>query len=194
MHFRRPPRRLCSPGPSEAQARNPERKGPLLRLSKKVDYALIALKDMSEQESGTLTSARAIAERRKLPRQLLAKLLQSLKSAGVVGSVKGMAGGYCLTADLGDYSLYDLIEALEGPQGIAQCVSSGLGEACELVGECPMVLPMTALNRRVLEVFKRTTLAELFAEGLTPADQLFSQQSTGAVAEIEATEHPDSSS
>ena len=68
----------------------------MLRLSKKADYALIALKDLAAADIGASSSAREIAERYNVPVELMAKVLQKLAKVGLVASHHGTRGGYQL--------------------------------------------------------------------------------------------------
>ena len=63
----------------------------MLRLSKKTDYALIALKDLAAGPTGASSSAREIAARYDIPVELMAKVLQRLAKSGVLASHQGNA-------------------------------------------------------------------------------------------------------
>ena len=67
----------------------------MLKLSKKVDYALIALMHLAQQDEGA-SSAREVATIYGMPQDLLAKVLQKLTRSGLVVSHQGMKGGYSL--------------------------------------------------------------------------------------------------
>ena len=70
----------------------------MLRLSKKADYALIAMKHLSNRDSGAAsTSAREIAEQYDIPIELMAKVLQRLVRTGLLVSTQGTRGGYTLS-------------------------------------------------------------------------------------------------
>ncbi len=61
----------------------------MLKLTKKVEYALIALVHITDQEEGKLSSAKEIAEANLIPAEILAKTLQKLAALNLVKSVKG---------------------------------------------------------------------------------------------------------
>ena len=82
----------------------------MIRVNKKTEYALITLKQMSSKTLGDLTTAREISEHFKTPFDTTAKVLQSLNSAGILKSVKGINGGYILAADLSQLSYQYLVE------------------------------------------------------------------------------------
>ena len=65
----------------------------MLRLSKKADYALMAMKHLAQTQTGTSTSAREIAESYDIPIELMAKVLQKLVRKGLLVSTQGTRGG-----------------------------------------------------------------------------------------------------
>ena len=66
----------------------------MLRLSKKAEYALMALKDLASRPSAEAASARDIAERYAIPVELMAKVLQRLARKQILVSRHGTRGGY----------------------------------------------------------------------------------------------------
>jgi Rrf2 family protein len=85
----------------------------MLCLSKKIDYALVALADLAGRGDGAVASARELAEVNSLPLQMLMNLLKRMQARGVVSSVRGSKGGYELSVNLDTVSLYDLIGIVE---------------------------------------------------------------------------------
>src|ERR1051325_3778816 len=87
----------------------------MLRLSKKADYALMAMKHLAQKRETCSTSAREIAEQYDIPIELMAKVLQRLVRMRLLASTQGTRGGYMLgrAADL--ISVADVIEAIDGP-------------------------------------------------------------------------------
>jgi Rrf2 family protein len=85
----------------------------MLCLSRKTDYALIALGHMAERP-GRIVSAREIAAAYELPLGLLMNILKTLHQQEILNSTRGVKGGYNLKSDLAGVSLFDLIRMLEG--------------------------------------------------------------------------------
>src|SRR5882724_6620780 len=92
----------------------------MLSLSKKTDYALIALAYLAERP-GRTASAREIAEARNLPSALLMNILKELHHHGIVQSIRGVKGGYQIAVDLKAKSLHDVVVAMEGPVRLVEC-------------------------------------------------------------------------
>jgi Rrf2 family protein len=134
----------------------------MLRLSKKVDYALIALMYLANQGAGEAAPSREIASGCGLPPDLLAKILQRLAREGVVVSHQGTKGGYSLGRPAEHIGVVSVIEAVDGPLSLTQCFT-GDG-ACEQVDTCSVKSPLQRLNEKVLRTLSRVTVAMLCDE------------------------------
>ena len=87
----------------------------MLKLTKKADYGLIAVRHLAANADLGACSAKDLAEMYGLPQEALAKLLQKLTKAGLLQSQQGTNGGYTLARDPRSISALDVIKALEGP-------------------------------------------------------------------------------
>src|SRR5262245_28621406 len=101
----------------------------MLRLSKKADYALMAMKHLALHPDSSSTSAREIAEAYDIPVELMAKVLQLLVRRGLLVSQHGTRGGYALARLAMEISVADVIQAVDGPLAVTAC--SAEGELCE---------------------------------------------------------------
>ena len=93
----------------------------MLRLSKKADYALMAMKHLAADAPHGTASAREIAEHYDIPLELLAKVLQQLTRRGFLVSQMGIHGGYHLARPTSAISVADVIQAIDGPLAITAC-------------------------------------------------------------------------
>src|ERR1044072_1301189 len=88
----------------------------MLRLSKKADYALIAMKHLAlNRDAAVSVSAREIAEQYDIPIELMAKVLQRLVRSGLLISTQGPRGGYTLRRPAASISVADVIQSIDGP-------------------------------------------------------------------------------
>jgi Rrf2 family protein len=102
---------------------------------------------------------RAIAERQEISPKYLHALLASLKSAKLVRSVRGSGGGYALARDPAEIRLNEIIEALEGPFSVVDCVlDKGL---CDRAENCAARDIWTDLSQTVEAKLTAITLEEL---------------------------------
>jgi Rrf2 family protein len=133
----------------------------MVRLSKKVEYGLIALRHMATRPSGEIVTAKEVADRYGIPYDLLAKVLQRLGKAGVISSHQGVRGGYALTKDPRDIPVSLIIYTIEGTAPvIAQCLSEG-PESCEVFSACTIKSPLTKVQANIERAFHSMTLSEI---------------------------------
>src|ERR1700691_3378368 len=85
----------------------------MLKLTKKADYGLIALRHLALGEMGVTASAKEMADSYGLPLPLLSKILQKLARGGMLQSVAGTNGGYRLARDAEDISAMEVIRAID---------------------------------------------------------------------------------
>jgi len=131
----------------------------MLRLSKKADYALIAMKHLAVQPSDGAASAREIAERYDIPLELLAKVLQQLTRRGFLASHMGIRGGYYLARPTTAISVADVIQAIDGPLAITACGPAD--GRCEQFSKCNVRDPLWRVKDRIVSVLQTISLSEM---------------------------------
>src|SRR4051794_35498295 len=141
----------------------------MLRLSKKADYALIAMKHLALRGDRGSSSAREIANLYDIPIELLAKILQRLVRRGLLASQQGTRGGYQLAQMPALISVADVIQAIDGPVTVTAC-STTEGSNCEQFAKCNVRDPLWRVRERILSALGECTIAELAADQpATPA-------------------------
>lgn len=133
----------------------------MVRLSKKVEYGLIALRHMATRPAPEIVTAKEMADRYGIPYDLLAKVLQRLGKAGLVNSHQGVRGGYSLAKDPGQIPVSAIIHAIEGTAPvIAQCLSDG-PHSCDVYDACTIKSPLTRVQANIERAFHEMTLSEI---------------------------------
>jgi len=135
----------------------------MLALTKKTDYALIALAHLSKRTGGVI-SARELGQLSHVPLPILTNILKTLAQAGLVVSERGAAGGYTLARSASSITLHELINTVEGPFQFVQCVpdeSEPHKAPCELESCCAIRQPAHRVHDRMKEFLESVTLAEL---------------------------------
>ncbi len=129
----------------------------MLRLSKKVEYALIALMDLAKKDEQEPVTAKSLAEMYQIPQELLGKVMQTLTKNELLNSVQGMRGGYILSKDPGKIKLMQIIEVLEGPMSITSCGHQDIidGCGCDLSSTCTIKSPMEIIQNELEKYFCR---------------------------------------
>ncbi len=130
-----------------------------MRISRKTDYGLIALKHIAGSQDNSLVNAREIATIHGLPPNLLAKVLQNLSQSGIIEAQKGSGGGYRMLRDPKDVSLSEIFESIEGPLHMVMCTQEdGL---CSLEDRCTVKNGLHNLERRFTEFFNSVKLSDV---------------------------------
>lgn len=130
----------------------------MLRLSKRVEYGLIALRHLALLREGESATAREIAEEYALPAELCAKTLSQLSRAGLASATEGLRGGYALGRTPGAISIHAVIQAIEGDQALTECMEKG---TCTLHDVCTIKDPLKRLQENLTRTFTEMTLAEM---------------------------------
>ena len=130
----------------------------MLRLSKKADYALLALRHLAASQRGAV-SARELAESYDLPPELLAKVLQLLVRAKLLSSQQGIRGGYALAKTPAEISVADVILAIDGPMTVTACSESD--HSCDQYKKCNIRDPLWRIKDRIVSALAATSVSEL---------------------------------
>ncbi len=132
----------------------------MIKINRKVEYALMVLKLMNEKGSSDLTTAREVCDRYELPFDTTAKVMQQMNTAGFLHSHKGVKGGYTLARDLTSISYIELAEIIEGKSFMMDCHEG----PCDLIHSCNISQPIKRLNDYLINIFSSLTLQELLAD------------------------------
>jgi len=130
----------------------------MLKLTKKIEYALIALQHMQGKKNNEVTSVKEVTEEYDLPASLLAKVLQQLAKNNIIEPIQGPSGGYRLNKPLEEIQLNDFIEIIEGPVGLVDCLHD---PDCGHIGTCNIRIPIERVNNTIKDLFSNMTLADL---------------------------------
>jgi Rrf2 family protein len=130
----------------------------MLKITRKVEYALIALRHMQLKQSEELTSTKEIATRYGVPQQLLAKTLQHMARDGIIEAVQGPAGGYRVATNLEQISMKEFFEKLEGPLGMMDCY---FDSDCIQFGSCNIRVPIQRINDNMRNLFSQMSVQEV---------------------------------
>ncbi|AGH96533.1 RrF2 family transcriptional regulator [Pseudobdellovibrio exovorus] len=129
------------------------------KMNKKMEYALMSLRIITQKSAGELTTAKEVAEQMHISFETTARVLQALSSRGLLKAEYGVGGGYILARSLSEVSLHDLSEMLEGHTTLTKCLSSD--EACEIQSTCNIMSPINNLNKKIQEFYKSVSLDEV---------------------------------
>ncbi len=148
----------------------------VLRISRKIDYAIRAMIHLAGIPENTVVPFREIGRQMDVPEDFLAKILKTLVDQGIVRSTRGPHGGYKLARPAESINVLEIIEAAEGPVAINVCLDDD--DACKRQPICSMSAVWREGQERMLDVFRRTSLSSL----VEPPVQIAPVPGNGAVA------------
>ena len=131
----------------------------MLKLTKKADYGLIALKHLAVNSGGVSSSAKAIAECYGIPQPLLAKILQKLTKIGLLQSLPGTNGGYRLARPPQSITALEVIRAIDGPIILTACFTEH--GACEQSEKCTVRAPLRKVHEGILNLLNTITISDM---------------------------------
>jgi Rrf2 family protein len=132
----------------------------MIKINRKVEYALMVLKLMKSKGPEELTTAREVCDKFKTPFDTTSKVMQIMNNEGLLHSQKGVKGGYFLSGDLSDVSYVALVQMIEGKSFMMDCHEG----PCEFIGNCNIGQPIKRLNDYIINIFATLSLNELLAD------------------------------
>lgn len=132
------------------------------KLNRKLEYALMALKHLSNKIPGELTSAKEVSESFNTPFDATARVMQAMAQKGLLRAEQGAFGGYQITKDLSKVTMLHLLEMIEGPTAVVKCLHKQ--SPCEIHGTCNILSPVQLLQIKLNEFYGGITLKELLLE------------------------------
>ena len=130
----------------------------MLKLTRKTEYALIALRFLQLKSEKQPATAREIAEIEHIPLSILSKVLQHLSKEKLIETVKGAHGGYQLSVELKSINLWKFLEIMEGPLGLVDCLQN---TQCAQEDSCSIQTPISKINHTVKNVFNNLSVLDV---------------------------------
>jgi Rrf2 family protein len=145
----------------------------MLKLTKKADYALMALQymasiqyaEVNEFEPVRVVNTKEIAEEHHIPLELLAKVLQTLAKHNMIESQNGPKGGYVLAREPREISIAQVLEAIEGPLGIADCYHDKDDPTpCEQMKHCNIRTPLLKVQESINQLLSNMSIEDMLVD------------------------------
>jgi Rrf2 family protein len=133
----------------------------MLKLTKRADYGLIALKHLAGApgHNGLSASAKEIADCYGIPASMLAKILQKLTRTGILTSLPGTNGGYRLARDPRRISALEVIRAIDGPTLLTSCFTEH--GACDHSERCTVREPLRKVHEAILGLLETIKISDM---------------------------------
>lgn len=144
----------------------------MLKLTKKADYGLIALKHLAMRGAAPSASSKDIAECYGIPVPLLSKILQQLARNGFLKSEQGTNGGYRLARDPQLITALEVIRSIDGPIILTSCFTDH--SECTQSEKCSVREPLRKVHEGILRLLQSITIADICRDDMeVPARESF---------------------
>jgi Rrf2 family protein len=128
-----------------------------MQITRQADYAIRAVRYLSKQSANQRSATSTVAREMKIPPSFLAKIISQLSIAGLLHTSRGARGGVSLAREPKEISLLDVVEAIDGPILLNECV--GDPAACAFYDECPMHPIWTDVQKTLVDRLSATSFA-----------------------------------
>jgi Rrf2 family protein len=135
----------------------------MLKLTKRADYGLIALKHLATAPPEAGATTKEIAETYRIPLPLLAKVLQKLCKGGFLRSVQGTNGGYRLAREAARINALEVIRSIDGPIILTSCFTEH-GSVCDQSEHCNVREPLRRIHEGILGLLASITIADMASD------------------------------
>lgn len=133
-----------------------------MQITRQADYAVRAILHLARMNNGEKAATSAIAEEQHIPPSFLAKIISQLSIAGLLHTSRGARGGVRLARNPAEISLLDVIEAIDGPIRINECVSET--GVCALEQECSVKPVWCDLQYELVTRLRKTNFGQFIPE------------------------------
>lgn len=143
----------------------------MLKLTKKADYGLIALKHLALCNNSS-ASAKDIADTYRIPLPLLSKILQRLAKNGFLRSEHGTNGGYRLARDPRNITALEIIRSIDGPIILTACFTDH--SECHHSERCNVREPLRKVHEGILRLLDNITISDISRDDMEVPETLLS--------------------
>ncbi|MCS6907314.1 MAG: Rrf2 family transcriptional regulator [Anaerolineales bacterium] len=130
-----------------------------MQITRQADYAVRAVTFLARLGADHRAATSTIAQEQQIPPSFLAKIVSQLSVAGLLSTSRGARGGVSLAKPPGEISLLEVVEAIDGPIVLNECV--GDRGACKFVEECPVHPIWCEVQYELVQKLKNTTFDQL---------------------------------
>lgn len=131
-----------------------------MKLTKKSEYAVKILVELSSYYEQKSVLSRDIAEKQGLPGKFIPQIINDLQKSGLVSTARGAGGGISLMSDPSTITVKDAIEAVEGPIAINHCLLEP--GTCSRQLECQLFGLWGEAQKKMVEVLEGVSIKDLF--------------------------------
>ena len=133
-----------------------------MQITRQADYAVRAVLYLAQQENAERAATSTIAKEQRIPPSFLAKIISQLSIAGLLHTSRGARGGVTLAREPKDITLLEVVEAIDGPIQLNECVSNE--GTCSFGHQCPLQSVWCEAQEKLVMQLKSTNFANLMMQ------------------------------
>src|SRR5512135_1460948 len=126
-----------------------------MQITRQADYAVRAVLHLAKMGNSERAATSTVAKEQNIPPSFLAKIISQLSIAGLLHTSRGARGGVMLARDPREISLLDVVEAIDGPILLNECVSES--SDCEAKEDCAMNAVWNEAQEALVKRLRGTT-------------------------------------
>jgi Rrf2 family protein len=133
-----------------------------MQITRQADYAVRAVLHLAKMGNSERAATSTVAKEQNIPPSFLAKIISQLSIAGLLHTSRGARGGVTLARDPKDITLLEVVEAIDGPIQLNECVGSDGG--CHFDGDCPIKPVWCDAQEELVRRLSGTNFGDLIAQ------------------------------
>src|SRR5215216_5468394 len=133
-----------------------------MKITRQANYAVRAVPHLARINNGERTATSTVAQEQHIPPSFLAKIISQLLIAGLLHTSRGAHGGVTLARDPKDITMLEVVEAIDGPIQLNECVAEG--GVCSFDDNCPIRDVWCEAQDELVARLKKTDFAQLMAQ------------------------------
>lgn len=132
-----------------------------MKLSTRGNYGLRAVYELTRHYGKGPLAIRQISKQQTIPMKYLEQILYRLKKSGIIESVRGPSGGYVLSDHPGNFSVGDILRALEGPFIMSGCIRNHDSDHCVRPERCISNILWSEIEKKFADILDEISLIDL---------------------------------
>ena len=133
-----------------------------MQITRQADYAVRAVLHLSRMGGNQRAATSTVAQEQNIPPSFLAKIISQLSIAGLLHTSRGARGGVTLAREPKEITLLEVVEAIDGPIQLNECV--GENSSCAFDHECPLRPVWCDAQDELVKRLKNTNFEQLMAQ------------------------------
>jgi len=129
-----------------------------MQITRQADYAVRAMVYLAQLEPDKRASTGQIAKEKSIPPSFLAKIVSQLSVAGLLQTSRGARGGVSLAKPAEAITLLDVVEAIDGPIMLNDCVGEKI--SCDYDDDCPLKPVWCDAQKMLLDQLSKANFAQ----------------------------------